>query len=252
MFIFDKLNDEILKISSIVNIDTNQTSANEKTKTDDDGWEEVKKGGKRMKQVNNINSFKTSIIGKIFQGILKHELEQKGKSLSNANIEPFFILSLDFGEDSIESCFTKFFSKRKIETDKSTIFQRSYIEKLPEIFIVHLKAFYYDKNLGKILKINKTIDYGENLKISEDYFSPSVKSGYKGVEYELISGNLFINFYYYLVIIHKGTKASEGHYICFCKDENDVWWSLDDKKVIKVDSDVLVNFRPYILFYRKL
>jgi hypothetical protein len=45
-------------------------------------------------------------------------------------------------------------------------------------------------------------------------------------------------------------KASEGHYICFCKDENGIWWSLDDKKVIKVEFETLTYFRPYILFYR--
>ena len=52
------------------------------------------------------------------------------------------------------------------------------------------------------------------------------------------------------MIIHKGTKASEGHYICFCKDEKGVWWNLDDKNVYKIDVTVLKNYRPYILFYR--
>ncbi len=55
-----------------------------------------------------------------------------------------------------------------------------------------------------------------------------------------------------LVIIHRGTKASEGHYTCFCKDDKNVWWNLDDKKVNKVDESLFSRFRPYILFYRKL
>jgi len=66
-----------------------------------------------MVQVNKEEQFKTSIIGDIFQGILKHELESKGKSLSKCKIEPFFILSLDYGEDSIENCFEKYFTKKK-------------------------------------------------------------------------------------------------------------------------------------------
>jgi len=141
-----------------------------------------------MKQVNTIDSFRISVIGKIFQGILKHELESKGNSLSKANIEPFFILSLDFGENSIESCFTKFFTKRKIENESSTIYQRSYLEKLPDILIAHIKAFYYDKTMMKIVKINKEIQYGENLKIDQKYFTPSKQSIYKNTEFELISG----------------------------------------------------------------
>lgn len=201
VFIFDKLNEEILKLSKIVNLsntldekdmaDNTKSKTKSKTLDEESEWEEVKKGGKRMKQVNTVESFQTSIIGKLFQGILKHEIESKGKSLSKCNIEPFFVLSLDFGENSIESCFTKFFSKRRIDTNDSanTIFQRSYIEKLPNLFIVHLKAFYYDKNAKKIVKINKEIEYGENLKIPQEYFSPSMQSLYKGVEFELVSGN---------------------------------------------------------------
>jgi uncharacterized UBP type Zn finger protein len=55
-----------------------------------------------------------------------------------------------------------------------------------------------------------------------------------------------------LVIIHKGNKASEGHYICFCKDEKGLWWNLDDNKIFKVDETSVFNFRPYILFYRNI
>ena len=56
------------------------------------------------------------------------------------------------------------------------------------LFIVHLKSFYYDKNLKQIVKINKEIEYGSNLKISEEFISPSMTGEYKSVEYELISG----------------------------------------------------------------
>jgi ubiquitin C-terminal hydrolase len=185
VFIFDRLNDEILKLSQIVKIEEEEIK---KDKNDETEWEEVKKGGKRMKQVNTLDSFKTSIIGRIFQGSLKHELESKGNSLSKCNIEPFFVLSLDFGENSIESCFDKFFKKRKIETDKDTIFQKSYLEKLPSLLIIHLKAFYFDKNTMRIVKINKEIEYGTTLKLKKEYFSPSMQSLYKNVEYELSSG----------------------------------------------------------------
>jgi ubiquitin C-terminal hydrolase len=179
VFIFDKLNDEILKISSLKNINTKTEDFSE--------WEEVKKGGKRMKAVNKISSFQTSTIGKIFQGVLKHEIQSKGESLSKCNLEPFFILSLDFGENSIISCFNKFFAKRKIETDKTSLSQKSYLESLPEILIVHLKAFYFDKNTKQIVKINKNIDYSDDLNLTE-YLSPSMQNQFKTKKYELISG----------------------------------------------------------------
>lgn len=56
----------------------------------------------------------------------------------------------------------------------------------------------------------------------------------------------------FLVIIHKGAKASEGHYICFCKDSNNLWWALDDSKIFQVDENSFKHFRPYILFYRRI
>jgi ubiquitin carboxyl-terminal hydrolase 10 len=233
VFIFDRLNDELLKLGKIYKVEE---------KPDETEWEEVKKGGKRMKQTNTESSFTMSVIGNIFQGILKHEIESKGKSLSKCSIEPFFVLSLDFGENSIESCFKKFFQKRRIEStnpdDYSDISQKTYIDKLPQVLIVHLKAFYYDRELKRIMKINKQIDYGTAISLSEDYLSPSKKK-YYSLEYELAS-----------VIIHKGSKASEGHYICFCRDDKGQWWSLDDQKVIRVDESVFKSFRPYILFYR--
>lgn len=197
VFLFDKLNTEILKISKIVKLELNLDTVNKEEETE---WEEVKKGGKRMKQVNTTNNFQTSIIGNIFQGILKHELEAKGKSLSKCNIEPFFLLSLDYGGTSIESCFKQFFSKRKIETqDGSNLFQKSYIETLPQVLIIHLKAFTYDVELGKIVKILSLINYGPKLKICTDYFSPSKQNLYKNTEYELISGKniIFYFFSYY-------------------------------------------------------
>jgi ubiquitin C-terminal hydrolase len=192
VFIFDKLNDEILKISNYLKVDFN---INKNIKTEETEWEEVKKGGKRMKQVNTVNSFQISIIGNIFQGILKHELESKGNSLSKCNIEPFFVLSLDFGEDSLISCFDKFFARRKIEHDIAPIFQKSYIEKLPKILIVHLKAFYFDRNTKRIVKINKEITYETNLKIDKNFVTPSKQNDYKNSEYELISGKIYFYFF---------------------------------------------------------
>ena len=190
VFIFDKLNDEILKISKYLNIESNiNIDTNNLEETE---WEEVKKGGKRMRQVNTVHSFQTSIIGNIFQGILKHELELKGNSISKSNIEPFFVLSLDFGEDTLISCFKKYFSRRKIEHDVAPIFQKSYIEKLPKILIVHLKAFYFDKNTKRIVKINKEIKYDTLLKIDKNFVSPSMQHAYKNCEYELISGIIYI------------------------------------------------------------
>ena len=76
-------------------------------------WEEVKKGGKRMKQVNSISNFETSELGKVFQGIIKQDISEKGKSVSNCQIEPFFILGLNVESKTLNGMLDIFFFKKK-------------------------------------------------------------------------------------------------------------------------------------------
>ena len=252
VFLLDRLNNELLNIENkykIIN-DTKDMNNNLETdnikeepkesQNDDEGeWEEVKKGGKTMKQTNSIKNFKTSILGEVFQGILKQDIIQKGNSKSNCQIEPFFTLHLDNEEPSIENMFEKFFKKKSIE-DSGDKYIQSFLEKCPNIFIVNTKGFFYDKKNKIIVKIKKELIFGEKLIIKKDYMSPYLRN--KNIEYELIG-----------IVVHKGNLATEGHYICYCKDNKDkTWFYLDDNKVIKVSEDLLHKLRPYILFYKKI
>ena len=251
VFLLDRLNIELLNIENkykIIN-DTNDLNNiskdnikvdEKKISNDDEGeWEEVKKGGKTMKQTNSIKNFKTSILGEVFQGILKQDIIQKGNSTSNCQIEPFFSLHLDNEEPTIEKMFEKFFKKKTIE-DSGDKYIQSFLEKCPNIFIVNAKGFFYDKKNQTIIKIKKELIFGSKLIINKDYVSPYLRN--KNIEYELIG-----------IVVHKGNLATEGHYICYCKDNKDkTWFYLDDNKVIKVSEDLLHKLRPYILFYKKL
>ena len=241
VFLLNQLNTELIKIEKKYNI-KNNLDTNSADKTNDDGegeWEEVKKGGKTMKQINSIENFETSILGEVFQGIIKQDIIQKGKSSSNCQIEPFFTLHLDNDESSIESMFEKFFKKKMIE-DSGDKYIQSFMEKCPSIFIVNAKGFYYDKKYQKIVKIKKELIFGEKLIFKKEYVSPHLRN--KNIEYELIG-----------IVVHKGNLATEGHYICYCKDNKDkTWFYLDDNKVIKVPEDVIHKIRPYILFYKKI
>ena len=252
VFLLDRLNNELLNIENkykIIN-DTKDMNNNLETdnikeepkesQNDDEGeWEEVKKGGKTMKQTNSIRNFKTSILGEVFQGILKQDIIQKGNSKSNCQIEPFFTLHLDNEEPSIENMFEKFFKKKSIE-DSGDKYIQSFLEKCPNIFIINAKGFFYDKKNKMIVKIKKELIFGEKLIIKKDYMSPYLRN--KNIEYELIG-----------IVVHKGNLATEGHYICYCKDNKDkTWFYLDDNKVIKVSEDLLHKLRPYILFYKKI
>ena len=252
VFLLDRLNIELLNIENKFQINNNTSDTNEhniniekeepkenKIQDEEDEWEEVKKGGKTMKQTNSIKNFKTSILGEVFQGIIKQDIIQKGSSQSNCQIEPFFTLHLDNDEPSIENMFEKFFKKKQIE-DSGDKYIQSFLEKCPNIFIVNAKGFFYDKKNKTIVKIKKELIFGEKLILKKEYVSPYLRN--KNIEYELIG-----------IVVHKGNLATEGHYICYCKDNKDKkWFYLDDNKVIKVSEDLLHKIRPYILFYKKL
>ena len=254
VFILDRLNNELLNIENKYKIINNSNdlnkndNINEKDKINEDKkeilneeegeWEEVKKNGKTMKQTNSIKNFKTSILGEVFQGILKQDIIQKGNSTSNCQIEPFFTLHIDNEESSIENMFEKFF-KKKFIVDSGDKYIQSFLEKCPKIFIINAKGFFYDKKNQMIVKIKKELLFGEKMVINKEYVSPYLRN--KNIEYELIG-----------IVVHKGNLATEGHYICYCKNNKDkTWFYLDDNKVIKVSVDLLHKLRPYILFYKK-
>ena len=246
VFLLDQLNLELIKIETKYKINNNlndnsnkNNNLNNENNNDEGEWEEVKKDGKTMKQTNSIKNFHTSILGEVFQGIIKQDIIQKGKSTSNCQIEPFFTLHLDNEEPTIESMFEKFFKKKVIEGSGDKYIQ-SFMEKCPNIFIVNVKGFYYDKKNQMIVKIKKELTFGEKLILKKEYISPHFRN--KNIEYELIG-----------IVIHKGNLATEGHYICYCKDNKDkTWFYLDDNKVIKVSEDDIHKLRPYIIFYRKI
>ena len=52
-------------------------------------WRSKKKDIKQKNKTNSLKNFKASILGEVFQGILKQDLIKKGNSTSNCQIEPF-------------------------------------------------------------------------------------------------------------------------------------------------------------------
>jgi len=113
------------------------------------------------------------------------------------------------------------------------------IDKMPKVLIIHLNTYYFDHKTGVTKKINYAIDFNEDLTLSSSYLSNEANSINSHLSFELIS-----------VICHKGQKANEGHYISFCKDDKQSWWSLNDAKILQIDKKNIFKFRPYLLFYQ--
>lgn len=134
----------------------------------------------------------------------------KGNSVSTSLLEPFFVLSLDIPNnkaqyDDLTTLIKSFFSKRTVDTNSSNLnckkatklAQRTYMEKPPSVLIMHLKTFLFDPITRAINKTSRLLVYDESILISKEYLSPSSKSNYGDVKYELFSSKIDLNFSYY-------------------------------------------------------
>lgn len=189
-----------------VNIGALKSSKN-KNIDDEDNWEEVKKGGKKMKATNNEKDFPISEISRMFGGLLKHETIKTGCGISNSKVEPFYAITVNPENFYIEKCLDAYFGKRYIDGAKDT-YSKAYLDRLSEVIVFQVKSFYYDKVNKMILKDTRPISYEHILKIKEDWLSP-FQSNLKNTEYELCA-----------IIVHQGKQTTEGHYVCFCKENN--------------------------------
>jgi len=95
---------------------------------------------------------------------------------------------------------------------------------------VHLKRFDNRRR-----KIRKHI----NFKISLD-LSNLMKNKAENHKYKLIS-----------MIVHEGFSTNSGHYYCYIRNSNDIWYCMNDSKVTKVSLEHVLLQNPYLLFYEK-
>jgi len=101
---------------------------------------------------------------------------------------------------------------------------------VPRILIVHLKRF---DNFRK--KIKKHISYSEHLDLTSLVSNSNEKHKYK-----LIS-----------ILIHEGYSTNSGHYFCYVKNSNDMWYCMNDSMVSQVSLSLVLKQNPYLLFYEK-
>jgi ubiquitin C-terminal hydrolase len=118
--------------------------------------------------------------------------------------------------------------------------------KAPEVLVIHLKRFEYDKSSGKKEKIEEKIKFPvRNLN-----FSPYVHEQLRGQQ----------SYYYNLfgIVNHSGS-LSGGHYQARCCDETfSSWNNFNDDTVKEISIDTINDYKtkgsdsPYILFYKRI
>jgi ubiquitin carboxyl-terminal hydrolase 36/42 len=176
---------------------------------------------------------KTNIIQRLFSGeFVSHKTcEECHTNISNR--ESFMSLALPVTSGQIEQCIENFLSTETIpdaiceKCKKRTTQKKTYeITQLPSVMVMTLKRFEYNRQTGKISKIDRDVTFPNRLDFGQQ-------------TYKLCS---FVN--------HKGKSFDGGHYYTYSETGENEWTEFNDS-----DCSTISNFsgrNAYILFYHKV
>ncbi|ODV97335.1 hypothetical protein PACTADRAFT_49067 [Pachysolen tannophilus NRRL Y-2460] len=280
--------------------ENNDTQSNGSVKAndvndEDDGWHEV--GANKKIAAKRTVEIKPSPITFLFGGQFRSVLEvPKQKESKSITLDPFQHVQLDISDNRVETLEDAF----KLLSEPEEIPYKSnhgkevmarkqnFIDKLPNILIIHLKRFSYIKkpengngqvyplsngsatnsvssatspifnnsqynaysySFGRIEKLRKKIVYSHDLEIPLECISlESRKFNNKGN-----ARNYKLNG----VVYHHGTSAEDGHYTVDVLRKAGSWIRIDDGNIYELAEDDVLNNTDdirsaYILMYQKV
>ncbi|OIW19497.1 hypothetical protein TanjilG_06952 [Lupinus angustifolius] len=188
-------------------------------------------------------AYEKSLVHKIFGGRLCSQVKCKHCNYSSNKFDPFLDLSLEiFKADSLQKALANFTAAELLDggerqyqcqkcKQKVKALKQLTIHKAPYVLMIHLKRFFaHDPGL----KIKKKVHFGCTLDLK-----PYVSGSYDGdVKYSL-----------YGVLVHSGSSTHSGHYYCYVRTSNNMWYTLDDNRVSHVSEREVLNQQAYMLFY---
>eukprot|EP00795_Rhopilema_esculentum_P001548 gene1548-15997_t len=219
-----------------------------------DEWEQV---GRNNKTANlRKTSASETLITKLYGGIIRSSVHHAGAKES-ATLQPFFTIQLDIQAENIwniKDAFENYFTKESIEgftssktKSKVEASHKTSLEKLPQVLILHLKYFVYDKT-GGCQKIHKHIDIARELEIPKDVLSSSLKGRVPANQrtYELFA-----------VEFHLGKHAAGGHYTTAVRHKEPLGWVYCNDSIIQKTQFNQITKQhkdkvPYLLFYERV
>ncbi|KAK7282336.1 hypothetical protein RIF29_11019 [Crotalaria pallida] len=170
-------------------------------------------------------AYEKSLVHKIFGGRLRSQVKCQQCSYSSNKFDPFLDLSLEiFKADSLQKALANFTAPEWLDggekqyncqqcKQKVRALKQLTIHKAPYVLTIHMKRFYaHDPGL----KIKKKVHFGCALDLK-----PFVSGSYDGdLKYSL-----------YGVLVHSGSSTHSGHYYCYVRTSNNMWYTLDDNRL---------------------
>ncbi|XP_032063063.1 LOW QUALITY PROTEIN: ubiquitin carboxyl-terminal hydrolase 42-like [Aythya fuligula] len=183
----------------------------------------------------------TTIIHQIFGGFLRSRVKCLNCKAVSDTYEAFLDITLDIKAVSSVSRALELFVKPE-ELDGENCYKCSECKKMvpaSKRFTIHRSSKVLTISLKRFAdftggKINKEVKYPEYLDLRA-YMSQSMG---EPLLYAL-----------YAVLVHHGVSCHSGHYICYVKAGNGLWYQMNDAKVVRTDIKRVLGQQAYILFY---
>ncbi|XP_027600559.1 ubiquitin carboxyl-terminal hydrolase 42-like [Pipra filicauda] len=191
----------------------------------------------------DISSQSTTIVHQIFGGFLRSRVTCFSCKAISDSYEAFLDVPLDIkAASSLTAALEDFVTPEHL--DGENCFKCSKCEKnvaatkrftvhcAPKVLTVCLKRF--DCFTGG--KISKVVEYPEYLDL-RPYMS---QADGEPLLYSL-----------YAVLVHSGASCHGGHYFCYTKASNGLWYRMDDESVELCSIDTVLRQQAYLLFYAR-
>ncbi|KAL0915510.1 hypothetical protein M5K25_015935 [Dendrobium thyrsiflorum] len=188
----------------------------------------------------------TTIVQYIFGGHLRSQVICTNCDVVSNRYENMMDLTVEIHGDSesLEECLDQFTVKEWLDGENMykcdgcngyvTAWKRLTVHQAPNVLTIALKRF----QSGRFGKLNKRVTFPENLDLT-----PYMSSSGDGTDHYTLYG----------VVVHLDMLNASffGHYICYIKNYQGLWYKIDDCKVVKVEVEEVLAQGAYMLLYRR-
>uniref|UniRef100_A0A8C3L4C3 Ubiquitin carboxyl-terminal hydrolase n=1 Tax=Chrysolophus pictus TaxID=9089 RepID=A0A8C3L4C3_CHRPC len=187
----------------------------------------------------------TTIIHQIFGGFLRSRVKCLNCKAVSDTYEPFLDIPLDIKLDiktdsSVIKALEQFVKPEQLDGENcykcnkcmkmAPASKRFTIHRSPNVLTISLKRFADFTGA----KITKAIEYPEYFDLRA-YMSQS-------------AGEPLI-YALYAVLVHNGSDSHSGHYYCFIKAADGLWYQMNDASVVRSNIKTVLSQQAYLLFY---
>ncbi|NWI52375.1 UBP42 hydrolase, partial [Calyptomena viridis] len=190
----------------------------------------------------DISSQTTTIVHQIFGGFLKSRVTCLRCQAVSDSYKAFLHVLLDIKEvSSLTAALEDFVTPKQLDgknrfqcrkCEKITVSKRITVHHVPKVFTVCLERA--ADHTGK--KINTFVEYPEYLDL-RPYMSDTAR---EPLLYSL-----------YAVVVHSGDTCLDGHFFCYTKASNGLWYKMDDESVDNCGIHAVLRQQAYLLFYAR-